>query len=314
MPRPSDYHVNALLTQFAIEKGVGGSFAADAIYPVVPVKKESDTYFSHPSPELRDDVEAIRAAGTEAAMVDWKPTTATYSAKEFALRRPLPWRTLDNADDPDKLKMETTRKLLHKIRLGIEKRINAVVTSTSVMAYTTPSVKWDAASGTIDIEGNIDAVKELIVKACGHEPNTIVIPPTVARVVKKNSSIRDLVKYTDPSLLVNGDLPKVLFNLKVVIPGAIELTSNPAQTDSIARIWNADNVLVCYVDDTQDNESITLGKQFRCRKRMQGDNLDIMVREYEDVAKEATMIEVSVLQDEKLVSAACGHLLYDVLT
>jgi hypothetical protein len=315
MPTPSDYHVNALLTNFAIEKGVGGAFAADLIYPVIPVKKESDTYWSYPSPELRDDVDALRAAGDMAKEVDWKPTTATYSAKEYALRRALPWRALDNADDPNRVKMETVRKLVHKIRLGIEKRIKSVVMSTTYITNnTSPSVKWDASSGTINIEGNIDAAKEAVVAACGHEPNVIVIPPAVARVVKRNSTLRDLVRYTDPKLLINGDLPPVLFNLRVVIPGAIELTSNPAQTDSIARIWSTDNVLVAYVDDALDTESITLGKQFRVKKRMQGDDLPIMVREYENTEREATFIEVSVIQDEKLVSAACGYLLTDVLT
>lgn len=316
MPRPSDLHIDAALSNFAVEIGKGGPFVADQLFPVVEVNKESDKYWSYPVPELSDSVPQLRTAGGLAQEVDWKPTTATYSCEEYALRRLISNRARDNADNPQKLENNTVRKLLHQIRLGVEKRIKAMVMSTSYITnYSTPSVKWDAASGTITIEKNIDTAKEAVLTQCGYEPNVILIPPAVAKVMKRDSTIRDLIKYTNSDLLINGDLPPTVFGLRVIVPGAIENTANPAQTQSLARIWSTDNVLVAFVDDTADDtESYTLGKQFRAKLDAEAGDQRFAVWRYYEAARHGWWIEAGVLQDEKLVSGSAGYLLTDVLT
>lgn len=318
MPRPQDYHIDAALSQYAItEFGRGGAFIQDQVYPVVDVNKESDKYNIYPAPEIRTgDVETLRAAGDPAKEIDWKPTTATYTANEHALRRFVSDRVYNNADNPTKINMRTVDKLIHKLKLGTESRIKTTLMSTTYITnYSTPSVKWDASSGTIVIEKNIDTAKEAVVTQCGHEPNVIVIPPAVAKIAKRDSTIRELIKYTQNNLLINGDLPPTMFNLNVIIPGAINNTANPAQTDSIARLWSTDSVLVAYVDQmAKDTESITLGKQFRAKLTANGVGQRIAVWKYYDNERHGWWIEVGILQDEKLVSGSCGYLLTDLIT
>jgi len=315
MPVPENYHIDAALTTFAVEIGAGGPFVADKIFPIVEVKKESDKYKIYPKPEIRDDVETIRSASGLAPEIDWKPSEDTYSCKEHALRRFIPDRTRNNADNPIKLEQNTIRKLLHKIRLGIEKRVKSIGMSPSYITNNaTPSVKWDSTTSTPEIEKNIDTAKEAVVKQCGFEPNIIVIPPAVAKVIKRDPSIRELIKYTNSDLLVNGDLPPTIFNLKVIIPGAIEDISNPAQAQDLARIWSEDNVLIAYVDpEADDTDTITLGKQFRCKMTAHQVDELIAVWRYREEARHGEWFEVGLLNDEKLISAACGFLLTDVL-
>ena len=313
--KPAEFHIDAALTNFAVELGVGGPFVADKIYPRVPVKKESDKYWIFESPELRDDVDGHRAAGAEATEIDWGGTTTTYSCEEYAFRRLLSDRAKSNSDNPVLMEQQTVRKLMHKIRMGIEKRIKTVVMDTSIITNNaSPSVKWDAASGTITIEKDIDTAKEAVAVACGNEPNIILIPPEVATAVKRDSTIRDLVKYTNPNLLVDGGLPQTLFGLKVIVPGAIENTANPAATVSLARIWSTDNVLVAFVDPDATVDTYTLGVQFWAKMLAEQVDEIVALWRYREESRHGEWFEVGVLVDECLVSASCGYLIDDVLT
>ena len=65
----------------------------------------------------------------------------------------------------------------------------------------------------------------------GVEPNAILLAENVKDVVKRDSTLRDLIRYVvtggpgNRELLTNGELPPVLFNLAVIIAGATEDTA-----------------------------------------------------------------------------------------
>ena len=122
--RPGDVHVNAPLTNFALQFQ-NRAFIADQVFPVIPVVKESDLYYTFSREELRD-VDTLRAAGALAKEVDWVPSTASYIAEEFAMRHLLPDRIVANADAPVRPRINTTAKLMKWIMLGYEKRVQVI--------------------------------------------------------------------------------------------------------------------------------------------------------------------------------------------
>ena len=111
--KPSDVHVNVPLTNFALQFR-NRAFVAEEVFPVVPVVKESDVYYTFSREELRD-VDTLRAAGARAKEVDWIPSTASYTAEEYALRHLLPDRIIANADSPVRRRLNTDAKLLKGI-------------------------------------------------------------------------------------------------------------------------------------------------------------------------------------------------------
>jgi len=310
MPQAKDMHIDVPLSNLAIQLGSGGGFVADTVFPVLPVQKESDKYYIFEREEIDDDVQTLRADGAEANEIEWSTTTDTYSAEEYALRHLVTKRTLDNADTPLRPKQTTTRKLLGKLRVGIEKRVNALLDNTTTFEDDTPSVKWDAGASVV-IEENVDDAKLAFVKQCGHEPTHIIIPKAVSKVVKRDSTVRELIKYTQSNLLVNGDLPPTLWNMNVVIPGSLQNEAAPGLTESIDFIWDGDNVILVYVDPNPGLETCSVGYQFR---KAQEGNLDIAVTTYLVPNRKGEMVEVSVINDEKVVCTECGYIISDVLT
>ena len=306
--RPSDVHVNAPLTAFALQFK-NRAFVAEDVFPVMTVMKESDVYYTFSREELRD-VDTLRAAGARAKEVEWVPSTATYTAEEYALRKLLPDRIINNADSPVRPRMNTTSKLLKWIQLGQEKRVQAVCQNTAnAVATVAASPKWNGTSPTI--ERDIDTAKDSVRNNAGVEPNAIILPEDVKDVVKRDSTLRDLIRYVinmgsgNRDLLINGELPPVMFNLAIIVAGATEDTSKIGATSTIAKIWN-DAVPVFYREMAPSLDSVGWGFIMRVQNSL--------VKSYRDEHRNGEYIEVSMIQAEELVTSNAANLIVDVLS
>lgn len=310
MPDPANVHIDAVLTNLAIHY-LNPAFVAPEFLPIIPVVKESDKYYKFGKEELRD-IDSLRAVGAEAKEVDWDVSSETYSAEEYALKKLVPDRIVQNSDKPIRPKKTTTNKLMKWIGIGYEKRAQTLIQSrTNITRGGTPSIKWDASSG-VTIEKNVDTAKESIRTNSGATANRILLSVPVKNVVKIDGTVRDLIRYTMPAaskLLTDGELPPVLWNLKTVIAGSIENTANEGQSDAIGDIWN-DAVLVAYVDPDPSLETLTLG--YTMRVKVNG-KLDVVVKKWRVDKRDGEMIQVAVIQDEKIVAEECGYILTDVL-
>lgn len=305
MPSVKSVHVDAPLTNVAVQYK-NSALVGEKVLPVVTVVKESDKYYIFKKEELNLDLKRIkRAAGAEALEIKWDVDTATYSADEYAVRYLLPDRVVNNADVAVQPRINTTKKLTNKILNSVEREVAQLVQNTNnVTSNAQPGVLWNASSGVV-IEDNIDTAKNTIRKLIGIEPTSICLPYDVAQVVKTDSTLRDLIRYTvngmgGKELLMNGGLPPVLFNLEVIIAGAIYNTANEGATESLDDIWE-DNVLIFYKENAPSIDSLSLGYQFRVA------NLE--TRSWREEKRKGEMVEVNMLQDEKIVAADCGYVI-----
>lgn len=306
--KPSDVHVNVPLTNFALQFR-NRAFIAEEVFPIVPVVKESDVYYTFSREEIRD-MDTRRAIGTLAREVDWIPSTASYTAEEFSLRNLLTDRIVNNADSPVRPQINTTAKLMKWLLLGQEKRVQALAQATgNVVATVAASPKWDGTSPTI--EKDIDTARDSIRNNAGVEPNAIILAENVKDVVKRDSTLRDLIRYVvnlgadNRGLLTSGELPPVLFNLVVIIAGAVEDTSKIGQSATIAKVWN-DAVPVFYREQAVSLDAISWGYIMRVQAPI--------VRAYRDEPRRGQYIETSLIQAEKLVTSNAANLITDVLT
>lgn len=300
---PGAVHTNQALTNLAIAYK-NQAFVADRVFPIVRVVKEADTYYIFGKEELID-LNMLRAAGAEAKEVAWNVSTATYNAEEYALRKLVPDRIVNNSDVAIRPMITTTNKLVKWLNLAYEKRVQALAQdSAQCTSNATPSPHWNAASP--DIEKDVDTAKSTVRKACGIDPNCILLSATVKDFVKRDSTVRNLIRYTVPAydLVKNGDLPPVLWNLETIVAGAIQNTAKEGQTESLADIWN-DSVAVFYRENTPSLDALTWGYTFRVA--------DLSVSSYRWETRKGTYVEASMIQDEKVVATACAYLIGNTL-
>lgn len=304
-----------ILTDFAVQYGTGGGFIADKVAPVVMM---ADPYFKIPTYKnaaINDDIVAAIGPRDSANEISrYAPTFAASTSKRYALKHGIT-RDIKLAAPTSPLGSEqvTVEELTGKLRLGAEKRIKTLLDNAGTAA-SAPSVKWDASSGVIIIEKAIDDAREAFVKKCGFEANAIVIPSEVAKAMKRDATIRDLRKYTDPSLLVNGDLPANLWGLEVVIPGALANTAAPGVTQSISRVWLTDTVYLLHLNPsiTGNGQAMTAAAQFRYANW--GSAFQAFVWDDPDLSVKVTWVAVEVHQVEALVCTDAVYRIPDVLT
>jgi hypothetical protein len=309
--RFSTQNLNRTLTDFAVE-GIrpGAMFDIEKIFPVVRVTTTNGKFYKFGNAEgVRDDYDLRRAPNSESQEIRRSYTEDNYACEQIGLREPVSDEEMDNADraaiDPEQDAMALVTKKIKLYR--IRKLLGIIFSATYMTNNGGASYAWNAEEN-VDIEADIDTAKQAVRKNAGVEPNTIVIPPHIAVVMKRNSTLRDLIKHTDPTLLVNGELPKVVFNLEVHIPTTIYDSANPGvATPSMAFAASANNVLVAYVEkEAPGKRSMSLGYTFR---RPIAGSMDIAGFKYRDDGKHCTYVEGLMEEDQKVVSAACGYLL-----
>jgi len=281
----------------------------------VKVVKESDKYYIWSRTDKLRVPNSLRADGAESNEVNFDVSTDSYMCEEYALKGKITDRQKKNADSALNLEVNKTKAVQDLLMLGQEQRVATLLTTTANWASTnhvtrSGTQQWNNASfdgdSTYGIEASIDTAKEAVRQySGGYEPNTIIIPSAVAKVMKRDTYIRDLVKYTHADLLIDGDLPPKLWGLDVKIPKAVYVSSKKgASSDTYADVWGK-NVILLYVPPTAGIDLPSAGYIFRAQ------NWSVS-KWYED-KKKATFVEPSVIQDEVITSNVLGYLLVSVI-
>jgi hypothetical protein len=304
--------IDVALSNFSYRISQAGGFAARRIMPILGVAKESGKFWKFGTEHLQTNIETKRADGDTAKRIAIAYTTDNYVNEEYALKALITDRERVDIDSQLGHEQNVTQTLREQIELGYELRVRDIVHDSSnytLSNTTVPGVKWNAGPGTT-IEKNIDDAKAVIEGNSGITPNTIVIPSLVARPMKRSDELRLLRKETDSSLLINGDLPPVLFGLNVIIPGAIEDIAKFGATSSIQKVWATDKVWIGYVHGTPAPKIVTFGMTFQTN--IVGKGAD-RVKKWRDEDRSGDLLETAVVQSEQIIDEGCGYLYTDVL-
>jgi len=282
------------------------------VLDVVKVTKESGEYFVWNRHDVARLPNLLRADGAESVELDFGlDSDATYRCHEYAAKVKVTDRQRSNADSVLRLEQAKTMRAKDIVELSLEKRVADLLTTLGSYATTNQTTligvaQWNNASFTGSIESDIDAGKEAVrQQTMGLDPDVIVIPAAVAKVVKRDSGVRDLIKYTHTDLLVDGDLPPMLWGMKVVIPKSTYVsTRKGASTQTIADTWGK-NVVLLVSNGGGLIDVPTFGKIFATS--------DGVVKTWREDKLNADMYEYSQITDEVITSNVAGYLIKDCI-
>lgn len=269
-PAVGPVHQNVPLQNLIVGYGDFG-FIADQVFPVLPVVNESDDYYEFKKSSWFRREESLIPDRSFAREVNFEYTTGTYRAQRYGYQASISARERNNADS--QLRLEQTKLTLIKrlLMMDTEIRVAQALTKTATSGVTLAGTdQFNNAffvSTPAVIEARIDVAKEAVrIATGGFEPNVIVIPAAVAKIIKRDAAIRDLIKYTT-NALVNGDLPDTLWGMKVYIPGSIYTTTPEGTAEgsvTYTDIWGKD-IRLMYVapPGTADFMTPSVGYQMR---------------------------------------------------
>jgi hypothetical protein len=123
MPQPTQnqVHVDAILTNISVAYMQSQeNFIATKVFPVVPVSKQSDKFFTYTKNDWFRDEAQRRADATESAGGGYNLGTDTYQADVYAFHKDIGDQTRANADAPINVDREAAEFVTMRLALKME--------------------------------------------------------------------------------------------------------------------------------------------------------------------------------------------------
>lgn len=257
-PRRSQVHVNGPLTNISIAYRQDATrFIADRVFPIIPVPKQSDVFFTYDRTDFfRTDTQR-RAPGTESAGSGYNMSTDNYFCDVFALHKDIDDQLRANADSPIDLDRDAVEFITLDMMIRRELDWQSVFFTTSIWTGSltagdiTPGNLWDTVAGTPldDIAEQMDSVSE----KTGQRPNTFACGPEVWKELREHPDVLDRIKFgsnTGSPAMVNKNLFAQLIEVdNVFVPEATRNTAAEDLTATYDFIYGK-NALLMYVEPT----------------------------------------------------------------
>lgn len=233
MPQPtsSQVHVDAILTNISVAyMQQQANFIASRVFPIVPVSKQSDKFFTYTKNDWFRDEAQRRADATESAGGGYGLSTDTYQADVFAFHKDIGDQTRANADAPIQVDREAAEFVTSRLMLKMETQfVSSFFTSGIWGTDTTPSNLWSDYTSS-DPLGDVETGKRAILSTTGFEPNTLVLGYDVFKSLKNHPDLVDRIKYTSSQVITEGLMASLFDIPRVMVAKAVKATNNEGGT------------------------------------------------------------------------------------
>ena len=318
MPQPTrgDVHVNRPLTNISIAYIQDAkNFIADQVFPNVPVLKQADRYFSYTKDFWFRTNAQKRAPGAESAGAGFGiDNTPTYFCDVWAEHVDVDDQTRTNADMPLDLDRDATMFVTQGLLLRREIEFMRTFMGASIWtgaSDTTPSIKWDAATG--DPMLDVDNMKSDIKAKTGFMPNTFVVTNDVFFALRNNKYVLDRIKYTQRGV-VTEEILAALFGVdKFLVSGAVLNSAQEGITASMNYLVT-NCALLCYANPSPSILQPSAGYTFGWQGLFGAGALGNRIKSFRIEKISSDRIEGEMAFDMKLVGADLGGFFTSILT
>ena len=311
-PTAGDVHVNTPLTNISIAYLQNmANFVSHQVFPVIPVTKQSDRYYTYDRGEFNRDEMEKRAPGTESAGGSYTiDNTPTYYADVYAFHKDIPDQIRANSDSvlaPDR---EATEYVTHKAMIKREKLWASKYFTTSVWTTDQSSSNWGTSGTSTDPIIDIRTGKRTVLQSTGFEPNTLVLSKEVYDTLADNADVIERVNagQTAPTPAM-GTLwaMMALFEMeRIFVMKAISNTANEGATASHSFIGGA-NALLCYSALTPGMMTPSAGYTFSWTGHVGAGSEGGRIKRFRQEQLGSDRVEIEMAFDQKLIAADLGY-------
>jgi len=310
MPAYTGVHIDRALTNVSIFYR-NASYIADEVSPPVQVRKESDKYFVYDRSHFRVPA-TFRADKDEASFIQYGVSDETYFCEEYALAIRVSDRERGNSDEPLRPDMDATECVTEVLLLDREIRVaGEVLDSTNYGSYAAThfanlTLDWDDIVGATPRQ-DIYHAKYAVWRDSRKQATHIILPVEVSYRLAQMEQIDELRKYTDPGLLTDSGLPKVLWGLKVLEAQATyDVSVEGATAESFSECWGTNVVVFHKNPGTIGIRTLTFSITMQSQP--------FQTRKWREENRKSDVMEVSHRYDTKIVAAPCAMVLTSTIT
>jgi hypothetical protein len=323
-PTLNAVHISAPLTQMSLAfmQDLQEAYIATKVFPIIPVEKQSDKYYTYEKGSWFRDEAKKRAPGTPLPLSGYGISTDNYACDVFGIGKAVADQIRANADAAIDLDGEAVKFVTQKCMLRMEIDWVSTFFTTSVWTGSTtagdiaPGTKWNAANSTpiADISAQMDSV----LKKTGQLPNTLVLARAVWTALKTNADFLNRVTggstNADPAKVTPQLLAQVLELDRVLISNGIKNTAVEGAATSMAFITGDEGALLCYTPPSPGLYTPAAGYTFAWSGFLGANAAGMRMKRYRDEKLESDVVEGEAAYDHKLVAAELGAFFSDVLT
>ena len=255
MPKMNDAHIDRALTNVSVAYLQDASaFIADKVFPIVPVKRQSDVFYVYDKGDFMRDEAQVRGAATESAGGDYGvEATSPYYCKKHAFHKDVTSEERTNYDEPldadtDATEFVSQKMLIRREMEWASKFFKAGIWGTEIEGKAaSPSegqaLQWDQLTSN-PIQDITDAGVKMAGET-GFKPNTLVLSPYAFNALKNHEDILDRIKYTQKGI-VTADLLATLFEVdNVYVAWSVVNSAKKGAADAVDFIMGK-HALLCY--------------------------------------------------------------------
>jgi hypothetical protein len=312
-----DVHIDKPLSNMAVEAfDASVDLVAASLFPVIPVEKQSDKYFTIDKAEFLRISKTLRAPGTTPLQVDFKVSSDAYFCNNYALETMIPKEQVANADNAIRVRDRKVRNLLGHLQRDRENRAATLVSTGNVgasAAFTNTNSVFKVSNLSGDIISAVNTAHATIQQRTGIIANTMVLEYNVSQLLRRNALVLDMFKYNRSGLLSLPELASVFGVERILVSRAIKNVGKSGQTASLQSIWG-NKILLAYVDQNPGGpETATYGASFRWTDPEIGEAFAVQRWDDPHVSAKREFASAGYYQDEKIIAADLGYLMTDVL-
>lgn len=254
MPTMQNAHIDRAMTNVSVAYMQDASaFIADKVFPIVPVKRQSDVFYIYNKGDFMRDEAQVRGAATESAGGDYGvEASQPYYCRKHAFHKDVTPEERANYDQPLDADTDATDFVSQKMLIRREmewatKFFKAGVwgreISGGAAAGENVAVKWNLETSN-PIKDITDAGVQMAGET-GYKPNTLVLSPVAFNALKNHFDILDRIKYTQKGI-VTADLLATLFEVdRVFVAWAVVNSAVKGAADNVSFIMGK-HALLCY--------------------------------------------------------------------
>lgn len=311
-----DVHIDVPLSRVAVQAFSTGTFVGPALFPIVPVGKQSDMYYVIDKASwMRAAGTTLRAPKTAPRRVEFSVSSDTYFAHNYALAGENALEVIANADNAIDLRRRTANKVTGDLAVDMEVRIANKVTSITNIGSgiaLAGTAKWSDFLSSDPIS-DVTTGHAFIRNTTGLMANTMLLDYDTHRIVRRHPVLLDMFKYTQGGFLNDAELREVFDVERILIGNAIRNVAQEGQAASMVNIWG-NNCLLCHVDNAAPGlETQTFGLGFRWTPDGIPAPMQASVYNDPDPGRKTEIVEVGYYQDEKIVAKDLAYLIGSTL-
>ena len=306
-PTSNDVHVDAILTNISVAYiQEQSAYIASQVFPLIPVEKQSDKYFTYAKGDWFRDEAQLRAPATESAGSGYTLATSSYSTQVYAFHKDVDDQVRANADTPLNPDRDATTFVTQRMLMRQEVQWTSDFFASGIWANdVTPSNLWSDYTSSDPI-GDVETGKAAMLNSTGYLPNTLVLGYDVFRQLRHHPDIVDRVKYTSAENVTEDILARFFGVDRIMVARAIRNTGLEGAANSFSNIAGK-NAALYYVAPTPGLLTPSAGYTFAWRGVSDGMGANIGITRFRMPELRADRIEAQMAWDNKVIASDLGY-------